>query len=740
MAATTSLLGLVTPTQGDLSGTWGNTVNNGITEYVDIAVAGTLTLTNDGAVTLANTLGSASASLIVSTLTGAGTVTAQFAIVKVTGTLTVAKVVTGPSYSKTYTVVNSATGGIVTFKASGQTGVSIAVGESAFVYFNGTDYVKVSGTVAVASFQTSLGGLTPSTATTGVVTLAGTLNTTSGGTGLTSFTAGDVPYYASGSVLSKLAIGTAGQFLTSTGTAPQWSTLSGVAVTTFSAGTTGFTPSSATSGAVTLAGTLNVANGGTGLTSLTSGNVPYGNGTSAFSSTSNFNYDGANLGVSSAIPPNTVYPGLFLAYTTNIIPIGGEGGLYYNIYGVGTQLKWQTGGLGGSKFTFGNGAFAWAGNSTGGTANTNATLTEFMRLSDSGNLGIGTSTMGRRLNVAAPTAAGIQFQPTGASGRNYSIFATDSGASVVGALAVFDDTASAYRMVIDSSGNVGIGTTNPSSYGKFAVVGSTSQGSAFVAGGTNAFSLISATSTSGTMYLGVNGTAAGTPIDIGGISDNASYFGSRTNTVTQLISNNTVRATIDTSGNVGIGLTNPGYKLQVAGASNQISIQNPGYGAYLFDVTSGVALAFTKEGTGERARISPNGGFAVGTTSDPGAGAIYATGAITAFFSDKRLKTVSGKIENALDKVAKLSGVYYTFNDTAKSFGYDSDEVHVGVLAQEVEAVLPQIVKAAPFDLDENNNSKSGENYKTVQYERLVPLLIEAINELQAKVKLLENK
>ena len=103
----------------------------------------------------------------------------------------------------------------------------------------------------VLSFQTSLGGLTPSTATTGVVTLAGTLNTTSGGTGLTSFTAGDVPYYASGSVLSKLAIGTAGQFLTSTGTAPQWSTLSGVAVTTFSAGTTGFTPSSATSGAVT---------------------------------------------------------------------------------------------------------------------------------------------------------------------------------------------------------------------------------------------------------------------------------------------------------------------------------------------------------------------------------------------------------------------------------------------------------------------------------------------------------
>jgi hypothetical protein len=151
------------------------------------------------------------------------------------------------------------------------------------------------------------------------------------------------------------------------------------------------------------------------------------------------------------------------------------------------------------------------------------------------------------------------------------------------------------------------------------------------------------------------------------------------------------------------------------------------------------AMSFQTAGT-EKARISSAGGFSVGTTADPGAGAIYATGNITAYYSDARLKTVSGKIENALDKVAQLSGVYYTNNSVAKSFGYDSDEVQVGVLAQDVEAVLPQIVKAAPFDLDQDGNSKSGENYKTVQYERLVPLLIEAINELQAKVKALEAK
>ena len=198
----TGQLGLALPVQGELSGTWGDTVNNGITQYTNIAIAGTLTLTGDGAVTLANTTGDASASNITSTLAGAGTVTAQFAIVRVTGTLTVAKVVTGPSYSKTYTVVNAATGGIVTFKASGQTGVSVAVGESALVYFNGTDYVKVAGTAAVSSFSAGTTGFTPSTSTTGAVTLAGTLATTNGGTGLTSFTANGVVYASSTSALA----------------------------------------------------------------------------------------------------------------------------------------------------------------------------------------------------------------------------------------------------------------------------------------------------------------------------------------------------------------------------------------------------------------------------------------------------------------------------------------------------------------------------------------------------------
>ena len=142
----------------------------------------------------------------------------------------------------------------------------------------------------------------------------------------------------------------------------------------------------------------------------------------------------------------------------------------------------------------------------------------------------------------------------------------------------------------------------------------------------------------------------------------------------------------------------------------------------------------------ERARISATGGFSVGTTADPGAGAIYATGDITTSYSDARLKDVSGRIENALDKVTKLSGVYYKNNELAKAFGYASDGPQVGVLAGEVEAVMPEVVKAAPFDTDQDGNSKSKENYKTVQYERLVPLLIEAIKEQQELIAQLQGR
>lgn len=94
--------------------------------------------------------------------------------------------------------------------------------------------------VSTLSFGTT--GLTPNTATTGAITVAGTLITSNGGTGLSTYTAGDLLYYAAGTLLSKLAIGTAGQVLTSSGTAPQYvaqSTLSVGTATNVAGGTIG---------------------------------------------------------------------------------------------------------------------------------------------------------------------------------------------------------------------------------------------------------------------------------------------------------------------------------------------------------------------------------------------------------------------------------------------------------------------------------------------------------------------
>jgi len=121
-------------------------------------------------------------------------------------------------------------------------------------------------------------------------------------------------------------------------------------------------------------------------------------------------------------------------------------------------------------------------------------------------------------------------------------------------------------------------------------------------------------------------------------------------------------------------------------------------------------------------------------------GDFTATGDITAYYSDDRLKINLGEITDALEKVKSLRGFNYIENSLAKSFGFEEDANQIGVSAQEVEKVLPEALRLAPFDRNAEGTSKSGENYLTVQYEKLTPLLIEAIKELANKVEELENK
>ena len=112
------------------------------------------------------------------------------------------------------------------------------------------------------------------------------------------------------------------------------------------------------------------------------------------------------------------------------------------------------------------------------------------------------------------------------------------------------------------------------------------------------------------------------------------------------------------------------------------------------------------------------------------AATIEATGNITAYYSDERLKVRLENISGALEKICSLSGFYYRGNEIAASLGYSTDIIEVGVSAQEVQRVLPEVVCPAPIS----------DKYLTVRYEKLIPLLIECIKELSSQVAELRGK
>ncbi|MDC0308630.1 tail fiber domain-containing protein [bacterium] len=115
----------------------------------------------------------------------------------------------------------------------------------------------------------------------------------------------------------------------------------------------------------------------------------------------------------------------------------------------------------------------------------------------------------------------------------------------------------------------------------------------------------------------------------------------------------------------------------------------------------------------------------------PPAGDLRASGMIVGFYSDIRLKDNIEYIKDANEKLSKLNGVFYTQNKTAEILGYHDYSQQSGLIAQEVKEVLPEIVKEAPITSAET----SGDKYLTVQYEFVVPLLVQAIKEQQEEIE-----
>ena len=291
---------------------------------------------------------------------------------------------------------------------------------------------------------------------------------------------------------------------------------------------------------------------------------------------------------------------------------------------------------------------------------------------------------------------------------------------------------SIFANTIYANGNTGVVVANNVTVGTNLNVGaatylntlSVSNGASFLGTSTFNGSLIVGGSTAynyntGQWNISVTGTAGNANTVTNGIYSNLYYndptwlTGIANTKIVGLITGSQIAPGSITSGQIAGGA----IVGTITGTANQVIANN----------STGNILLSTPQNIGTGANFQINS-LGVGTAGSGTAGEIRAVNNITAYYSDDRLKTRLGNIEGALDKVMSLNGFHYEANETAQALGYDVKS-EVGLSAQEVQAVLPEVVVPAPID----------EKYLTIHYERIIPLLVEAIKELKAEVDSLKK-
>ena len=416
------------------------------------------------------------------------------------------------------------------------------------------------------------------------------------------------------------------------------------------------------------------------------------------------------------------------------------------------------------------------------------------------NVGSGSiSSAAVNINSNNSTAAYLYFNGAGITNNHTAITGLEGATSNLKFY-----TANTQRMVIDSSGNIGMGLTAltntalaiKGTYGLWIERGATNDSGLSIAhDGTNAYLASSYQSTGafgGLAFYTSNiqrmliTTGGDIQIPLGkyfqwsadtgsaatrswAIRNNETVNGdfaiSSSSTNNNTI--NTTRLVITSGGLVGLNTTSPNasYRLTLSGASSGVvaglamvdteaytfSIYSASSALLVRDVTNGAErMRFTSTGKITYVAVTYfttnySGGFVFNSSTDAynnfiasDNGNATLRGTLTQNASDERLKNNIKLIPNAIEKINSLRGVTFEWNHEIYETTRTND---IGVIAQDVQKVLPEAVTLAPFDINiENNTSKSGENYLTVYYEKLIPLLIEGIKELQAQITELKNK
>ena len=546
--AATSLLGLALPVTGELSGTWGDTVNNSITALLDSAVAGTTTLSADADVTLTTTTLAANQ--------------AREAIILWTAGGTVTRNITAPAQSKTYVVLNktSSTQSIVIRGVGPTTGVTVLAGKQAMVAWDGTDFVEVSsGYVdgpasstdnAVARFDGTDGKLIQNSVviiadTTGNMSGVGTLS--SGAVTSSSLTATRVLYAGTAGLIQDSANMTfSGTVLTSSFAGPLNGT---VGATTPAAGS--FTTLSTTS-TVTLSG--GTANG-----------VAYLNGSKVLTTGSALTFDGTNLGVSGNANFGNAGSSTYGGYATGgrVFSLAAAGGVIPAISASTDTFASSTAIRAYTKETANDTSYAFdiqTGNGTGVT-------TQKLQLTWGAN-GLWNST-GLKVtgNVEITQSQLIGYSSYAGIGTN--------------GLAV--------------AGSVGIGTDSPGTKLEVAGAGKFTAGNVSIAPSTATNNAVFiASNTGGTFFAGLD-SSTGASFGVGNYSA-VLYNGANTPMV--FFTNGTERMRLDSAGNVGIGTSSPsasaildaqsttkGVRMPNMTTTQKNAIASPAAGLMVFDTT-----------------------------------------------------------------------------------------------------------------------------------------------------------